>query len=735
MDQNAPGGPGDPGATWQNAYIHLQDALAFASDPLNGITQVWVAAGTYHPDECDACGLGGSDDRTATFNLINNVGIYGGFLGNAFPGGGETELSQRDPEANETILSGDINPLQPVDPPPACADPDPGAGNCFTPTPGIPGCTDPACCEVVCAFPGGGFQYCCDIQWDTFCTDIANGLCSTKAYHVVNAGAAAGPGVDETSRLDGFTITSGHANGGANESRGGGMLAQLSQPVLIRCKFQGNLASEGGAVYNQGDCMGCPGVGLRMINCSFIDNSATGDGGGAIFNHSANRSLLVNCLFVDNFALGADGGGAILNSANPGPSSPVFINCTFTRNSADIGIGGGILDDDEASAEVINCILWGNSDSSGSGQSAQISWNPPAIPDVSYTCIEGLEPGGPFDGNGNIGDDPLFVNPASDFHLQAGSLCINAGNPDEDVIPDDEFDVNEDMDIMEPTPDLDLHIRVVPAPPLGIVDMGAYELCKLGPCPWDLDGDGMVGILDLLNLLAAWGTDPGGPPDVNCDGDVDVFDLKALADNWGRCPETTGQPPKSLKKELDDAGLSEDDWDLFKDCLTNGTPEEQDNCRCWFDRYLIGCPADCSQLPACGDVDPFNECPGDFTGPLGVPDCTVDAFDQARLLACWGMPCGDLTGDCTTDPFDLSRLLNNWGACPQAPLCGPGPELTCDECAQGDGGSGSSSSLTAALDEMGFDSVDEYQDWLIDASDSEAFASASLLLALLEGQP
>ena len=36
---------------------------------------------------------------------------------------------------------------------------------------------------------------------------------------------------------------------------------------------------------------------------------------------------------------------------------------------------------------------------------------------------------------------------------------------------------------------------------------------------------------------------------------------------------------------------------------------------------------------------------------------------------------------------------------------------------------------------MGFDSVGEYQDWLIDAGGSEAFASAYVLLALLEAQP
>ena len=55
-------------------------------------------------------------------------------------------------------------------------------------------------------------------------------------------------------------------------------------------------------------------------------------------------------------------------------------------------------------------------------------------------------------------------------------------------------------------------------------------------CPWDLDGGGDVGILDLLALLAAWGTDPGGPPDFNGDGDVGILDLLTLLANWGPCP-------------------------------------------------------------------------------------------------------------------------------------------------------------------------------------------------------
>ena len=57
----------------------------------------------------------------------------------------------------------------------------------------------------------------------------------------------------------------------------------------------------------------------------------------------------------------------------------------------------------------------------------------------------------------------------------------------------------------------------------------------VGGCPWDLDGSGDVGIVDLLDLLAQWGTNPGGPPDFDGDGTVDIADFLALLSNWGAC--------------------------------------------------------------------------------------------------------------------------------------------------------------------------------------------------------
>jgi hypothetical protein len=55
------------------------------------------------------------------------------------------------------------------------------------------------------------------------------------------------------------------------------------------------------------------------------------------------------------------------------------------------------------------------------------------------------------------------------------------------------------------------------------------------PCPADLDGDGVVNVIDLLQLLGAWGTaDPTA--DINGDGIVNVLDLLELLAAWGTCP-------------------------------------------------------------------------------------------------------------------------------------------------------------------------------------------------------
>lgn len=48
----------------------------------------------------------------------------------------------------------------------------------------------------------------------------------------------------------------------------------------------------------------------------------------------------------------------------------------------------------------------------------------------------------------------------------------------------------------------------------------------------DLDGDGVVGVDDLLMLLSSWGACPDCPADLNGDGAVTVEDLLLLLANW-----------------------------------------------------------------------------------------------------------------------------------------------------------------------------------------------------------
>jgi hypothetical protein len=78
------------GSSWATAYAGL--AAALANDASGD--DIWLAAGTYKPTT--------GTTRTARFDVDNGVAIYGGFDGT------ETALDQRDPDANPTILSGDI---------------------------------------------------------------------------------------------------------------------------------------------------------------------------------------------------------------------------------------------------------------------------------------------------------------------------------------------------------------------------------------------------------------------------------------------------------------------------------------------------------------------------------------------------------------------------------------------------------------------------------------------------
>jgi len=81
----------ETGTSWSTAYRDLQDGLARARKGCG--SEIWVAGGLYYPTS-DA------DDYGATFEMVDEVELYGGFAG------GESSIEERDYVKNPTVLTG-----------------------------------------------------------------------------------------------------------------------------------------------------------------------------------------------------------------------------------------------------------------------------------------------------------------------------------------------------------------------------------------------------------------------------------------------------------------------------------------------------------------------------------------------------------------------------------------------------------------------------------------------------
>ncbi len=84
--------------SWASAFTDLQEALNTVQD--NQV--IWIAEGIYKPAYDSLGNDMPTDPREKTFYITKDIKIYGGFAGN------ETQLSERDIQVNETILSGVI---------------------------------------------------------------------------------------------------------------------------------------------------------------------------------------------------------------------------------------------------------------------------------------------------------------------------------------------------------------------------------------------------------------------------------------------------------------------------------------------------------------------------------------------------------------------------------------------------------------------------------------------------
>ncbi len=222
-------------------------------------------------------------------------------------------------------------------------------------------------------------------------------------------------GEDANSVLEGFTIIDGYGQYVAFEGGyfGGAIFCKGSSPTIQRCVLSDNMNDK---VNNNtfGGAIGCYDDADPLIeNCIIYDNEAYQ--GGAISVIVDCQPTIRNCLIYDNEAVY---GGGILE----GGGSVEVLNCTIVNNSATTG--GGVYSYN-GSETITNCILWNNGDD---------LYNCSA----TYSCIEDND-----SGQGNIHDDPCFINSGGDdFHLRGNSPCINAGDPSGNY--DGQLDIDND---------------------------------------------------------------------------------------------------------------------------------------------------------------------------------------------------------------------------------------------------------------------------------------------------
>ena len=430
---------GGDGTSWTFAHKYLQDALADAEYG----DEIWVAEGTYKPDQGSGVNEG---NRTASFNLVNGVGIYGGFLG---------VESSRDPQGdyNQTILSGEI-----------------------------------------------------DQNSSLWSIHVVKGTnldtnSSLDGFRITmgNANGSSGSGYNQGG---GMMLKNVHlsftnlviANNSA-VANGAGIYSDSSNLILTDCVFTGNDSggSDGGGVYS---IYGS----LNLTNCVFSLNSAPRMGGGIyFFSQDSSESMfsLTNCIFTENSNMGYIGGGI---AAEGDAYSLTLTNCILTKNS-----GGGIYSD--RTFTLINSILRGNisfpgvfepgfdnSTVEGHGMSSNVSWSTYMLEEAVPEQYFGDPNDGTFQPNLNIlqgwdGDargfdaDPLFVNiddpvgpdgkwfTADDgLRVILGSPAIDAGY--NDALPADSSDLDGDGNLTEAIP---FDVMGFNRRQGSSVDIGAYE--------------------------------------------------------------------------------------------------------------------------------------------------------------------------------------------------------------------------------------------------------------------
>ncbi len=542
---NAP--DGGNGQSWITAYNDLQDALDEARDNSEDITEIRIAAGTYYPDR-------NTGNRESTFELVDDIAIYGGF-----PPNGGSWSDRTDPNDYQTILSGDL--LRDDDP----NLPETTCDNAYHVVTSLQN-TGGTILDKVTITSGradadgndrGGGLYIDDgqpvINNCTFVNNFARcGAAIFNKYSELTISTC--EFIDNQAFLEGAAVANNfstvafenctfqnnyaQANGGASRN-------WFSQVSFDSCEFSNNVALFcGGVIYDPTNGT----ITSTINNCTFTENYA-GDTGGVIYSvNSEAQTNIKHSLFAGNYA---DTGAALY-----------FINgqldlnhCTIAGNHAHQAAGLYLR---YITPKINNTIIYHNLDLSGASYQAQVTAIN-ADTENYFACIQGMPY--PGQGIGNMNLDPGFANSGSwhdpntpldpsddiwapgDYHLtsdagrwdpQLGqwiadpttSPCIDAGNPGANLGEESLI-----ISVNDPNFVTGQNVRV------NVGCYGGSSEASVCPNGWqllpDLTNDGTVNIADFTGISNNWtltGTDLTG--DLNHDGTVDSIDLMIFCDYW-----------------------------------------------------------------------------------------------------------------------------------------------------------------------------------------------------------
>lgn len=411
------------GRSFYTSFSTLEDALGYirsmrkdgkAND--NTHFEILVAGGTYKPsNERTTTAAVTHDQRLYSFDVPQNVSIYGGFVG------------------TEKYTSGSVSSV-------------PGMSDTFTNIEGDDkDLTDILNARTYSDFNQNGINEPWELANQTILSGQINASSTAQnAYHVVFTDKGTATTVNPVV-LDGLTVMNGETDNQLSistdeneQGRGGGIYSNGVTYTISRCRLLNNTAVRGGAVFVRDadlNLSGCILAGNKTV-----ENEASASGntttlksrGGAAYVSGISKAVnlrAVNTLWANNESAGE--GGAIGTNYAEGVSSShdpllYIMNNTFVRNKA---ITNPVIYTHNGKSSIVNTLLWGNL-----GDTYQNPTNLSTIYDVSY-CASDVDYVGKFASTNknhnillstdNMGDKgPRFTNPS----IVAGADGNSASN-------------------------------------------------------------------------------------------------------------------------------------------------------------------------------------------------------------------------------------------------------------------------------------------------------------------